>query len=57
VLRGMGADPFLSVGIVIAIVAAIAFLHRTFHLNDLALLLLSGAGAVTVLGISAAHLP
>jgi len=53
----MGADPFLSVGIVIAIVAAIAFLHRTFHLNDLALLLLSGAGAVTVLGISAAHLP
>jgi len=53
VLRDMGADSFLSIGTVIAIFFAIMFLYRRFHFNDLILLLLSGVGTVTVLGLIA----
>ena len=53
VLIGIGANVFLSIGIVLAIFFAIMFLHLKLRLNDLLLLLLSCAGTVTVLGIMA----
>ena len=53
VLIGVGANAFLSIAIVIAIVAAMMFLRSRFRINDMLLLLLSGAGTVTVLGIIA----
>jgi len=51
VLTGIGANVFLSIGIVFAILFVMMFLHLKFRLNDLLLLLISGGGTLAVLGI------
>ena len=53
VLTGIGANVFLSIGIVLAILFAMVFLHHRYRLNDLWLLLLGGAGTLAVLGMIA----
>jgi len=53
VLVGVGAPVLLALAAVLALFGALLFLHRTFHLNDLVLVLLSGIVAVAVLSIVA----
>ena len=51
VLTDQHINPFLSIGIVLAIFLVMLFLHRRFRANDVTLLLLGGIGALTALGI------
>ena len=51
VLVGERLNAFLSVGIVLLISLLMIFLHKKFRVSDIALLLIAGAGAVSVLGV------
>ena len=53
VLIGIGANAFLSIGIVFAMFLGMVFVNLKYRVNDLILLLLSGVGTVIVLGLIA----
>jgi len=52
VLISEGVAPLISLAIVTAIFLTLLFLHKKYRVKDVILLLISGVGTLTVLGIT-----